>query len=382
MPRFSNLTQQGNGNPGVAVKLDWDDIESRASRGVGISEEEALAITAITEPDDVANMLRTADAVRETHKGPWVNTCGISNAKSGRCPEKCNFCSQSAYFDTEAPKYAVKDADTLVAEAQTAFDSGVREFSIVMAGRAIDKEAELAVLETAFTRIREETGLQTCASLGLMTKENLARLKDAGMQSMHHNLETARSYHHKIVETHSYDDEVETIKAAKELGMYVCSGGIFGMGETWAHRVELALDLRALDVDSVPINFLNPRPGTPMEGMDELTPLDCLKIISLLRLVLPTKDLLVCGGREMNLMDAQRNMFQAGANGMMLGNYLTTSGNALQKDQALIEELGLKIRPPPHKPHPASVPPGIRGEGTDLGGLASLDNPPCGSCPG
>jgi len=351
------------------VKLDWEDIELRARQGIGISEEEALAITAITAPDELAAMMRTANAIREAHKGPWVNTCGISNAKSGRCPEKCNFCSQSAFFETAAPKYTVKDADTLVAEARAASAAGVREFSIVMAGRAIDKEAELKVLESAFSRIREQTGLQTCASLGLMTKDNLARLKDAGMQSMHHNLETARSHHAKIVETHSYDEEVETIKAAKELGMYVCSGGIFGMGESWAQRVELALDLRELDVDSVPINFLNPRPGTPMEGMDELSPLDCLKIISLLRLILPTKDLLVCGGREMNLMEEQRNMFTAGANGMMLGNYLTTKGSTLAKDQALIEELGLKIRPPPHQPHPTSVPPAIRGEGTDLAGL-------------
>ena len=160
-----------------------------------------------------------------------------------------------------------------------------------------------------------------------MDKPALERLKAAGMQSMHHNLETA-FFHDQIVESHSYDDEVETIRAAKEVGMYVCSGGIFGMGEAWHQRVEMALDLRDLDVDSVPINFLNPRPGTPLADLKELTAADCLKIIALYRLILPTKDLIVCGGREMNLGDRQVDLFKAGANGLMLGNYPTTRGTA------------------------------------------------------
>ena len=351
------------------MQLDWQDIRSRGEQGIGISEAEALAITQIHTHDGLSDLLATAEHVRRHHRGDMVNTCGITNAKSGRCPEKCNFCSQSAHFSTEAPKFTTKAADTIVAEAEAAFEGGVREFSIVMAGRQIDSEADLSTLENAFTRIREKTGMQTCASLGLMSKDNLARLQASGMQSMHHNLETARSYHDQIVETHSYDDEVETLRNAKSLGMYVCSGGIFGMGETWAHRVEMALDLRDIDVDSVPINFLNPRPGTPLAEKNDLTPVDCLKIIALYRLVLPTKDILVCGGREMNLLDDQSNMFKAGANGLMMGNYLTTSGLDRDHDFDLIESLGMSIRPPPHAPHPPSVPHGIRESGTDLAGL-------------
>ncbi len=352
------------------MHLDWTDIRARGERGIGISEAEAMAITALDDPDQIDALLDTAEHIRRHHRGDMVNTCGITNAKSGRCPEKCNFCSQSAFFHTEAPQYTTKDPDTIVAEAHQAFEKGVREFSIVMAGRAIDTEKDLSALEIAFSRIREETGLQTCASLGLMKKEDLARLQKAGMQSMHHNLETARSYHSNIVESHTYDDEVETLRHAKSLGMYVCSGGIFGMGESWAQRVEMALDLREIDVDSVPVNFLNPRPGTPLADTKELTPQDCLKIIALYRLVLPTKDILVCGGREMNLLDEQRNMFKAGANGLMIGDYLTTDGVNLASDYALIEDLGMQIRPPPHAPHPPSVPPEVRGEGTDLAGLA------------
>ena len=350
--------------------LDWVDIRRRAEQGIGLSVDEARTIGALTDEADLAALFDTADAVRLAHKGTAINTCGISNAKSGRCAEKCNFCSQSAHFKTEAPRYSTKEAAALVEEAKAAFAGGVREFSVVMAGRAITNEPDLRILEEAFRGIRAETGMQTCASLGLMKKPELARLQAAGMQSMHHNLETARSFHAQVVETHTYDDEVETIKAAKELGMYVCSGGIFGMGESWDQRVEMAEDLRALDVDSVPINFLNARPGTPLEGRQELSALDCLKIIALYRLMLPTKDLIVCGGRELNLGGEQRNMFRAGANGLMMGNHLTTAGAAMSADQALIESLGLFIRPPPHQPHPPSVPPGVRREGTDLGGLA------------
>lgn len=357
-------------NPSEPLSLDWSDIEARGRAGIGVSEGEARAIGALTSEADLDALFRTAEAVRVHHKQNFVNTCGITNARSGRCPEKCNFCSQSAHFKTAAPKYTTKSADTMVAEAKEAFDSGVREFSIVMAGKAITADKDLTILEDAFTRIRAETGLQTCASLGLMDKPSLQRLKDAGMQSMHHNLETARSFHDQIVESHSYDDEVETIRAAKEVGMYVCSGGIFGMGETWDHRVEMASDLRDLDVDSVPINFLNPRPGTPLEHLDELTPVDCLKIIALYRLMLPTKDLIVCGGREMNLQGRQVDLFKAGANGLMMGNYLTTRGSALDDDIRLLESQGMVVRAPPHQPHPQSVPPTIRTEGTDLAGLA------------
>ena len=349
--------------------LNWTDIIDRGKSGVGISADEAMAISELTESPDLQAMLDASEAIRRHHKQDYVNTCGITNAKSGRCPEKCNFCSQSAFFKTAAPKYTTKEADAIVADAEAAFEGGVREFSIVMSGRQVNNERDLSTLEDAFRQIREKTGMQTCASLGLMKKEDLARLQKAGMQSMHHNLETARSFHDQIVESHSYDDEVETLRAAKSLGMYVCSGGIFGMGETWAHRVEMALDLREIDVDSIPINFLNARPGTPLEGQNDLTPVDCLKIIAIYRLILPTKDILICGGREMNLLQEQRNMFRAGANGVMLGNYLTTKGRALESDFDLIESLGMSIRPPPHAPLPPSVPPEIRAEGTDLAGL-------------
>jgi biotin synthase len=352
------------------MELDWADIRARAARGEGISEAEALTIAALTAPEALASLWDTAQAVRRDHKGDFINTCGISNAKSGRCAEACSFCSQSAHYSTDAPKYQLKDTSTLLAEAKDAWKNGVREFSLVASGRAMTNRRELDTVKSAVAAIREETGMQTCASLGLMSKEALAELQAAGLQSVHHNLETARSFHANIVQTHTYDEEVDTIKAAKSLGMYTCSGGIFGMGESWAQRVELALELRDLDVDSVPLNFLNPRPGTPLAEQRDLTALDCLKIIAIYRLVLPTKDLVVCGGRSINLGDQQKDIFRAGANGVMMGNYLTTAGRPVDDDLDMLEAAGLVIRPPPHKPHPPSLRPTVRVEGTDDNGVA------------
>ncbi|HJN75845.1 MAG TPA: biotin synthase BioB [Myxococcota bacterium] len=331
--------------------LDWNAIRARGLAGISLTDSEAAAICELSTEDELAELISVANAVRVHHKGDLVNTCGITNAKSGACPEKCSFCSQSAHFqDAQAPVYGMKDAETIVAEAQQAAANGVREFSIVTQGRAVTRRDEIETLKQSFSRIRESTGMQTCASIGLVDAETLAELQAAGMDSVHHNLETARSFHPQIVETHSYDDEVETIRAGKALGMYVCSGGIFGMGESWAQRVELAVELRELGVDSVPLNFLNPRPGTPLEDLDELTPFDCLKIIALYRLVLPTKDLIVCGGRQVQLRDRQVELFDAGANGIMLGDYLTTKGTATALDMQILEDKGLVVRPTPHTP--------------------------------
>lgn len=351
------------------MKLDWSDIQRRTSAGVGVTEAEALAMTALTGAE-LAACLATAGAIRVEHKGNYVNTCGISNAKSGRCAEACSFCSQSAHFSTDAPKYALKSADTMVAEAQAARDAGVREFSLVASGRAMTNRAELDTVKEAVSRIREETGMQTCASLGLMPKELLGELKDAGLQAVHHNLETARSFHPNIVSTHTWDEEADTVRAARELGLYTCCGGIFGMGESWAQRVELAMQLRELDVDSVPLNFLNPRPGTPLGGAAELSAEDCLKIIAIFRLVLPTKDLIVCGGRAINLGARQDEIFRCGANGVMIGNYLTTAGRDVELDLDMLEKEGLVIRPPPHKPHSPAVRASVRADGTDANGVA------------
>lgn len=313
----------------------------------GVTEETALQVLTCSEADYFQNVLPVAKLLRERAFGNKVSFCSITNAKSGACVEDCKFCAQSAsYKGAQAPVYGLKSAEEIAGDARKADQAGATEFSIVTSGRGMTKKRELDVLVDALKKIHEETDLESCASLGLMAREDLLRLKEAGMVNYHHNIETARSYFPNIVTTHSFDEEIQSVKHAKELGFQVCSGGILGMGESLAQRVEFAFNLKEIDPNSIPINFLNPRPGTPLADLHDLTPLDCLKAISMLRLVLPTKELFVCGGREVNMKDHQHLMFDAGASGTMLGNYLTTQGRSPAEDLKMIKDLGLEVVSP------------------------------------
>lgn len=286
-------------------------------------------------------LIAWANQTRDHYKGKEVRLCAITNAKSGHCPEDCGFCAQSSRYETDAPEYKMRKAEDIAADAVKAWESGAGEFSVVTSGRAMNKEWELKELETALGLIREKTSLMRCASLGLMEKPALERLKAAGLQALHHNLETAQSYHARVVTTHTYEDEVNAVKAAKEVGLHVCAGGIFGMGESPAQRVEMLQALREMDVDSIPLNFLNPRPGTPLAEKHNVTAEDCLAAIAVARLMMPTKELFVCGGREVNLGERLDQIFLAGANGTMVGNYLTTQGRGVEKDLQAIGQQGL-----------------------------------------
>jgi biotin synthase len=221
-------------------------------------------------------------------------------------------------------------------------EKGVREFSIVTSGKTLHSVKEKEEILRALCLLREDGRVLRCASLGILSRGDLRLLKDAGLTKYHHNLETARSFFPAICSTHSYEEDVATVEAAKELGLKGCSGGLFGLGESLAQRVELAATLRELDVDSVPVNFLNPIPGTPLEKKDALTPLDCLKIIAVYRLMMPEKGIYVCGGRDLNLRDLQSWIFMAGANGLMVGDYLTTSGRNLELDLKMLSDLCLE----------------------------------------
>ncbi|MBF0492634.1 MAG: biotin synthase BioB [Deltaproteobacteria bacterium] len=313
----------------------------------GADEDQVRAIIFATEEEYFNIILPLANEVRKIAFGNEVSFCSIVNAKSGACVETCNFCSQSASFKgTQAPLYPLMKADQILEKAKEAESFGGTEFSIVTSGRAMNKKQELDIMVDALTKIKEQTKLESCASLGLMKREDLLRLKAAGMQHLHHNIETAKSFFPNVVQSHTWEEEVETIKVAKELGLETCCGGIMGMGESLEQRVEFILQLKEIDPHSIPINFLNPRPGTPFAGVNELTPLDCLKIISALRLAMPSKDLIVCGGREVNLRKYQDKMFEAGASGTMLGNYLTTRGRDVEDDRVLVARLGLKAVAP------------------------------------
>lgn len=325
----------------------------------GLEENEIRAVFFSSEQEFFEKIMPLANRLRERAFGNEVSFCSIVNAKSGACAETCNFCSQSAAFKgAQAPLYPLMKSEEILAKAKEAEQLGGTEFSIVTSGRGMAKQRELDTIVDAIQKIRAETELETCASLGLMKREDLMKLKEAGMRHYHHNIETARSFFPNVVSSHTWEEEVEAVKTAKELGFETCCGGIMGMGETLEQRVEFVMQLKQIDPHSIPINFLNPRPGTPFENKQELTPLDCLKIIAGLRLAMPTKDIFVCGGREVNLKEYQDLMFQAGASGTMLGNYLTTRGRATEDDIQLIERLGFKAV----QPHRRAKQPVQRGE--------------------
>jgi biotin synthase len=311
-----------------------------------VTRQEAEELISLP-PEELEGLFERAWTVRESSFGSRVRLCAISNAKSGSCSERCDFCAQSAYFAVDIPKFPLKSARLIADEARQAEAAGARSFSIVTSGRGLQRESEIVEVEEALRLIGEETSMERCASLGELSPDTMARFRDAGLDRYHHNVETAPSFHERIVHTHSYDDEVRIVRQAQEMGFAVCSGGILGMGETPAQRVEMAFALRDLTPDCVPLNFLDPRPGTPLEGLNDLTPIDCLKIIAVYRLVIPETHIYVCGGRETNLRDLQNRMFHAGASGTMVGNYLTTEGQNAVSDRRMAAEAGFSIEGTP-----------------------------------
>ncbi len=311
-----------------------------------ISADEARELIRHTDGPRLEALMARARAVREAVHGREVSLCGITNAKSGNCAEDCAFCSQSAHFsDTGAPVYPMLSPREIADHARAAEAAGAREFSVVTSGTRLGRESELRALEEALLLMREETSVMRCASLGLMRKPELERLQRAGLESFHHNLETARSHFDRICTTHSFDEQLETVRAAKELGLNLCCGGILGMGETPEQRVELAETLQEVDPDCVPLNFLNPRPGTPLEGTKAITPEECLAAVAVFRLMLPASHVFAMGGREVNLGERQHLVFAAGADGTMVGNYLTSAGTSPAEVVGMIREQGLEVRP-------------------------------------
>ena len=317
-----------------------DNMVDTALKGESISYEQALQLESLTR-EELDYLFIGTDRIRDRFKGKNVKICSIVNAKSGRCQEDCSFCSQSSSFKTDSPEYELMDVEEIVAAAKEAEAFGANEFSIVASGTSLDDRKELDRVIEAVKRIKAETQLETCCSLGLMPLEHLKELKEAGLDRCHHNLETAKSHFDKIVSTHTYEDEVNAVQNAKEAGLKVCVGGIFGMGESFAQRAELAFSIRELGTQSFPVNFLKPIEGTALDHLEPMPHYEALRTIALLRLVLPDIDLFVCGGREEVLADKQEQLFSAGANGILGGNYLTTKGQDPKRDIEMIESLGL-----------------------------------------
>jgi biotin synthase len=310
--------------------------------GVAISVEQALVLADLPSRSLPA-LFAAASRVREHCFGNSVSLCAIVNAKSGLCPEDCSFCAQSSHYATGVSCYPLLDQATLIAGSRAAAASGAACYGIVTSGSGIRAGEELDQVCMAIKTIRAEGSVAPGASLGTLTKAAAEQLKAAGLVTYHHNLETARSFFPQICTTHNYEDDIATVRLAKQAGLRVCCGGLFGLGETMAQRIELAFTLRELQVDSVPINFLDPVAGTPLAGVQNLAPLECLHTIALYRLILPGAHITVCGGRQRNLRELQSWVILAGASGIMTGNYLTKEGRQPEDDRQMLEDQGLVI---------------------------------------
>lgn len=316
-------------------------LRDKVINGDSITKDEALQIARLHKTADLLELFRIANEVREKYRGQHVDLCAIINAKSGACPEDCSYCAQSSKNKAFIDVYPLIKKDIVLEKAKEAKDKGVKRFCIVTSGKKVGKK-ELKEIAMMIKEIRK-IGLLPCATLGLMNKDELSFLKDNGLQRYHHNLETSERFFPEICSTHTYYEKLKTIEAAMLSGLSVCSGGIFGMGETWEDRIDMCLTIKGLDVDSVPINFLMPLKGTSLENVDILHPFEALKIISIYRLILNKKEIRICGGRNQTLKEFNSMVFIAGADSLLTGNYLTTAGRTYDEDLWLIKAHGLTI---------------------------------------
>jgi len=314
----------------------------QANDGSPLSADQAKQILT-AKGSALSVFMAGAHQLKEQYLGDRIDLCSIINAKSGRCAENCSFCAQSVHYQAESPVYPLKSVTEIVAGAKQAEAAGNHCYGIVTSGTGIEPGEEFEQILRAIRQIRSDTKIAPSASLGLLNHSSAKALAEAGCQTYHHNLETARSFFPQICTTHDYEEDVETVRCAKAAGMEVCCGGIFGLGESLEQRHELAQTLWELDVDSIPLNFLSPVVGTPLEGTDLLTPMDCLRIICLYRYMLPSKRITICGGREKNLREFQSAIFMAGASGTMIGNYLTTSGRNQDIDIQMLKDAEVTI---------------------------------------
>ena len=318
------------------------ELGQKILEGGQITRDEALELINIESNADIMDLLSWANRIREHYKGNKIHLCSIVNAKAGSCSENCSFCSQSAAYQTGSPRYGFVDPEPVQDAMSEAKDNNVTAVGLVAAWRGL-KEGPM--LDEVCDRIREmkENGKsRPDASLGLIETQTVAdRLKEAGLSCYGHNLESSRRFFPEHCTTHSFEDRIKTIQFLKNAGIKICSGGIIGMGEDREDRIDLALEVRAIDASVVPVNILNPIPGTPLEKQDQLQPMEILKTIALFRFILPQKEIMIAGGRTVNLRDMQSMIFTAGASALMVGNYLTTLNQPVERDLQMLKDLGL-----------------------------------------
>ena len=307
-----------------------------------ISFEEATALGELTDHKEIGELVERAWAVRRENFGDSTDMCSLVNAKSGGCAEDCGFCAQSRYADADTPMHAMMEPEQILEHAKAAEAAGAHRFCMVTQGQGLSKRDFAKILEGA-KLVSEQTNLKRCASIGHMSAGRAKQLKEAGIQRVHHNVETAHSYYPEVSTTVRYEGRIRTIDAVKEAGLESCVGGILNLGESERQRVEMAFELAEIDPDSVPINLLNPRTGTKFGERDLMDPWEVVKWVAIFRLILPDALFRLCGGRVENLGELQPLAVKAGLNGVMMGNFLTTLGVEPAEDREMFEELGLNV---------------------------------------
>lgn len=318
------------------------ELGRRVLGGGQIDHAGASWLFSLESSADIFDLMSWANRIREHFKGNKIHLCSIVNAKAGACSENCSFCAQSSFYQTGSPRYGFVDPEPVLEAAEEANKNGVTAVGLVAAWKGLN---EGPMLDEVCDRIRDlaQSGkTRPDASLGIIKSQKVAdRLKEAGLECYGHNLETSRRFFPNQCSTHTYDDRLETIQFLKKAGIKICSGGIIGMGETRADRCDLAFALREAGANVVPINILNPIPGTPFEKMPPLPPMEILKTIACFRFILPRQEIMIAGGRTVNLRHMQSMVFAAGASALMVGNYLTTLNQPVEKDLQMLKDLGL-----------------------------------------
>ena len=326
---------------------EWlNQLAQRIIAGDRLQRQEAIALTKIEGQENILLLCQAADQVRQACCGNTVDLCSIVNVKSGSCSENCGFCAQSAHHPgKDSPIYGLKSKEEIISQAKAAEAAGAKRFCLVSQGRGpkynSPKSAEFEQVLDTVREIIGQTNIKPCCALGEVTPEQAQALKEAGVTRYNHNLETSENFFPEIVTTHSWRDRVQTIQNLKAAGIQACTGGILGMGESWDDRVDLALALRELEVESVPLNLLNPRQGTPLGEQPKIDAYEALKAIAIFRLILPEQILRYAGGREAVMGELQALGLKSGINAMLIGHYLTTLGQPPEQDHAMLESLGL-----------------------------------------
>ena len=320
--------------------MQWKNLAQETIQGYQITKTDALQLMSSAD-DNLLALLDAAFMIRRHYFGRGVAIHVIKNAKSGLCTEDCAFCSQAGSADTESPQYALQKVEDLVAGARDAYSSKAMRYCIVTSGKAPEPE-ELDIICEAARQIKNEVPIQICASTGILKTRQAQQLKDAGVDRFNHNLESSERFYPTVCTTHSYVERVKTAEIVKAAGMELCSGGLIGMGESLEDRVEMAFALREVEADSIPLNFLDPRPGTALENLIRLSPADCLRTLAMFRFVHLDKEIRVAGGREACLGSMQVLSLYA-ANSIFTKGYLTTPGQGYEEDMDMISQAGFQV---------------------------------------